>query len=89
MNTILHLPIAPWLSLAWPRALLRRWARSVRPQADPAGELDELSGLDARTLRDIGAPEPLLARELARHAGEQWQHDHLAIAALAGDWRRW
>ena len=89
MNTTLHLPAAPWLSIAWLRALLRRGARPGRPQTDPAGDLDALSGLDARTLRDIGAPEPLLARELARHAGEQWQHDHLAIAALAGDWRRW
>ena len=83
MNTTLHLPVISWLSLAWPRALLRRWAQPPRPQAESARDLDALSGLDARTLRDIGAPEPLLARELAR------REDELAITHLAGDWRRW
>ena len=83
MNTILHIPGVPWLSLAWPRKVLRRWVEPARPDAESARDLEALSGLDARTLRDIGAPEPLLARELAR------RQDELAIAKLSGDWRRW
>jgi hypothetical protein len=55
----------------------------------PAGHLEGLSGLDARTLRDIGAPDRLVARELTRRADEQRRRDELAVGVVAGAWRHW
>jgi hypothetical protein len=88
MNTFLHLPAIPWLSFAWPRALRRPWTQTIRAGADPAGELDVLSRLDARTLRDIGAPERLLARALARRETQRF-HDDLTLGLGASAWRHW
>jgi len=89
MNTTLHLPSLPRLSHVWPVAALRHWVARARQPAMPAGHLEGLSGLDARTLRDIGAPDRLVARELTRRADEQRRRDELAVGVVAGAWRHW
>ena len=88
MNTTLHLPATPRLSLAWLLALLRRGVRSTRPRADAADERDSLAELDARTLRDIGASDRLLARALSRQAQKR-HHDELALGLGTSAWRHW
>jgi len=88
MNTTLHLPAIPRLSLAWLLTLLRRGAGSARPHADAASELDSLAELDARTLHDIGAPDRLLARALWRQAQKR-HHDELTLGLGVSAWRHW
>ena len=88
MNTTLHLPAIPRLSLAWLLALLRRGVRSTRPRADATDELGSLAELDARTLHDIGAPDRLLARALARQAQKR-RHDDLTLGIGVSAWRHW
>lgn len=87
MNTILHPPLLPRWSLAWAVAVWRRWRRSTRPRTAPAVDLDALAELDARTLRDIGAPDALLARELARRE-DRPRRPH-ELFRDSGDWRHW
>jgi hypothetical protein len=88
MNTILHPPSIPRLSLAWLLALLRREAHATRQRADAGDDLEILAELDARTLHDIGAPDRLLARALARQAQKR-HHDELALGLGASAWRHW
>ena len=87
MDTTLHLPSTHWLPFAWLRTLLRP-TRTDRPDAESADVLDALARLDSRTLRDIGAPDRLLARAVAR-CDAQRRHDDLTLGIGAAAWRHW
>ena len=74
----------------WWRALPRR--RSRHPHATPRPGDDELAalvGLDASTLRDIGAPERLLARALAHRETQRGDRDALRLGIASGAWQHW
>ena len=75
---------------------LHRWWRAlsmgrnvVAAPARPADTLDELVGLDARILRDIGAPDRLLARALAHRDTERGERDALHLGSASGAWQHW
>ncbi|MEO8807062.1 MAG: hypothetical protein ABI433_13360 [Burkholderiaceae bacterium] len=74
-----------WLSAA------RAWSNKRRQAAeDRTAHLhDSLLDLDARTLRDIGAPAVMLARALGRRQAQRDRHDDLRAGGAAGDWRGW
>jgi hypothetical protein len=64
----------PWLS-TWADQLWSRLPRRRVIDASPAElyrrDLDVLERLSVHTLRDIGAPEPVQARAVARREAEQ------------------
>jgi hypothetical protein len=82
MNTILHWPLFPW-----------RFA--ARPPRRPAAALpddtaaDDLAGLDPRLLRDIGVPEAVLSRAIARRETLDQCLDELRLGSASGGWRHW
>lgn len=67
--------------------------RSVRGFFEPAPSrtsgFAELADLDARLLRDVGAPEHLLACALARAEARRDAHDALRAGQNSGGWRGW
>jgi len=88
MSSILHLSPIHWRPLAWLRTLLQRPMRTKRPDTESADVLDALARLDNRVLRDIGAPDGLLARAVARR-DDQRLHDDLTLGFGAATWRHW
>ena len=89
MNTHLHLNSwlhpAAWHPLKW---LQGHWPA---PRPAPAGDdaLDALVDLDARLLDDIGAPQRLMSRALARREAQQRCRDDLHAGLANSDWRHW
>ena len=81
MNTV-KLEAPWWTRVTW---LQRRPTASATPQSSH----DELAGLDARTLRDIGAPDALLARAHARQDAQREELAALRVGIAAGAWRHW
>ena len=68
-----------------------RWLRQLatpahRPTRDG---LDDLAELDARTLADIGAPDRLLARAMARREAQLQERDGLRAGLASGAWHHW
>lgn len=74
---------APW----WTRVTRLQWRWT--PNAAPQPLHDELVELDARTLRDIGAPDSLLAKAHARQEAQREERDVLRLGIAAGAWRHW
>ncbi|MEP6876617.1 MAG: hypothetical protein ABI887_19850 [Burkholderiales bacterium] len=85
MNTTLHWPSLSWFWSAWPR----RGSPTAPRVRDRDTDLDELADLDLRILRDIGAPEPLLSRALARRDACDQRLDELRLGSASGGWRHW
>lgn len=65
----------------------RRWQRLRGPA--PQASHDDLLELDARTLADIGAPERLQARALARREAQRHERDGLHAGIASGAWHHW
>lgn len=85
-------PVWPPGAGHWPGAsALRQWfARHWRRGAPtPQTHHDELLELDARTLADIGAPERLQARALARREAQRHERDGLHAGHASGAWHHW
>jgi len=83
---------APWWARFTGFEATRVSSNSKAKTAPPATGGDELLKLDARTLRDIGAPDSMLARAHARRAAELQELDNLRFGIEAGAgawWRRW
>jgi hypothetical protein len=78
---------------AWLRSsALRQWfARHGWRVCAPAPrrQHDELLELDARTLADIGAPERLQARAMARREAQRQERDGLHAGIGSGAWPHW
>lgn len=71
---------------------LRRWlARHWRRLSAPAAQTDHdaLLELDAHTLADIGAPERLQARAMARREAQRHERDGLHAGIASGAWHHW
>lgn len=66
--------------------LARHWRRLSAPVSQPHHELLEL---DARTLADIGAPERLQARAMARREAQRHERDGLRAGIAPGAWHHW
>lgn len=93
MNTIDRLDPVCWVPIAgepaWPwRAWFgRQWRRLAAPAPRPVhGDLAEL---DARTLADIGAPDRLIARAMARREMRLNEREGLRAGLASGAWRHW
>lgn len=97
MNTIDSLRPAPWVPVRrkpGPGWLVRLFGWAMRrPEAHGAGvpekldpRLDGLLDLDAHTLADIGAPEPFMARAMARRESRRQERDHLRMGIASGGW---
>lgn len=91
MNTANLLRSLGWLPSSVAENLFRRWPSAAlggsalrRPAADHG-----LIELDARTLRDIGAPPGLLARAQQRRQTQCARRDELRGGGAAGDWQHW
>jgi hypothetical protein len=81
MNTV-KLEAPWWTRVTW---LQWRWTAAAPPQPWQ----DDLTGLDARTLRDIGAPDSLLARAHSRQDAQREERAALRVGIAAGAWRHW
>jgi hypothetical protein len=80
--------LADVLSRWWKgRRVPRRNAIAV--PAQPADAPDVLVGLDARVLRDIGAPDRLLARALTHREILRGDRDALRLGIASGAWHHW
>jgi uncharacterized protein YjiS (DUF1127 family) len=66
--------------------LARHWRRLSAPAPQAHHELLEL---DARTLADIGAPERLQARAMARREAQRQERDGLQVGLASGAWHHW
>jgi hypothetical protein len=77
--------VGQWLSVA------RGWYRQRRAAAEAASARSHhsLIELDARTLRDIGAPHALQARAQGRRQARRDRRDDLRAGGSAGDWQGW
>ncbi len=98
MNTGKLLRPFGWVRFAWPLAWSGAWLRAARDwrlRLRRAGDADSthrqagLLELDARTLRDIGAPEGLQARAMRRRQARRDRLDDLRAGGAAGDWQGW
>lgn len=97
MNTIDRLDPVCWVPIARapssaPMArrgwLNRQWQRfSASALRTRPG--DELAELDAHTLADIGAPDHLLDRAMARREVQRQEREGLRIGLAAGAWHHW
>ena len=67
--------------------LARHWRRLGAPA--PQSEHDALLELDAHTLVDIGAPERLQARAMARREAQWHERDGLHAGIASGAWHHW
>ena len=77
-------PLAgPWMG--W---FVRQWRRLAAPTPLPWHD-DELVELDAHTLADIGAPDPLLARAMARREMQRQERESLRVGLASGAWHHW
>jgi hypothetical protein len=72
-------PLRDWLARHWPRP----GSPSPRPLHD------ELVELDAHTLADIGAPDHLLGRAMARREAQRQEREGLALGLASGAWHHW
>lgn len=93
INTIDNLAPARWTP-ATPRgsafAALHDWfARHWRRPASPPPRYDELVELDAHTLADIGAPDRVLDRAMARRDAQRQEREGLRIGLASGAWQHW
>ncbi|MES2098969.1 MAG: hypothetical protein V4569_04060 [Pseudomonadota bacterium] len=70
-------------------AALHGWFARHWPRRTPATPYDELTELDAHTLADIGAPERLLARAMARRDVQRQGRESLRIGLASGAWHHW
>lgn len=69
---------------------LRDWfARHRAELASAATPNDDLVELDAHTLADIGAPEHLLDRAMARREMQRQEREGLRIGLASGAWQHW
>ena len=93
MNTIDRLDPVCWVPIARPLArpaapwagwLARQWRRLATPAPD-----DDLVELDAHTLADIGAPDRLLARAMARREVQRQERESLRVGLASGAWHHW
>lgn len=102
MNTGKLLPPPGWRLPSMPWGVASRWLRAVRDWRDERRRAAGAGGtpgsmcsheglleLDARTLRDIGAPPALLARAQRRRQSQRDRHDDLRAGGAAGDWQGW
>lgn len=95
MNTIDRLDPACWVPMSASKVARagfppRRWlARLWSRLTTSPGEHDELAELDAHTLADIGAPEKVLSRAMARRDAQRQERDGLRIGMAAGAWHHW
>ena len=87
----IHKLHAPWwfrLAWAWTKHVETPFAAQSRSIDDD--RLDGLADLDESTLRDIGAPERLLAMACSRREVQARELDDLRLSAGAGTWSgRW
>ena len=83
MNTILHWPLFSWRFAARPPR------RPAAPLPDAAAAAEELSELDPRLLRDIGVPDAVLSRAIARRETVDQCLDELRLGTASGGWRHW
>jgi len=90
-------PLA-WRPVSGPGVSPRHWLNAARAwfnkrhqvaDARTARLHDSLLELDARTLRDIGAPHALQARALGRRRAQRDRHDELRAGGAGGDWQGW
>lgn len=101
MNTIDRLDPVCWVPIArpaartqqlkaklWMRWFVRQWRRLAAP-APQSWHDDEIIELDAHTLVDIGAPDHLLARAMARREMLLQQHEGLRVGLASGAWHHW
>jgi len=92
-NTIDSLDPTRWTPIRSRRpafAGLRDWFARHWPQPEPAPPLhDELVELDAHTLADIGAPEYLLDRAMARCEAQRQEREGLRVGLASGAWQHW
>ena len=94
-NTIDSLTPARWAPAPTQRpafALLRDWFARYwsKPVATSPRPLhDELAELDAHTLADIGAPDQLLDRAMARREVQRQEREGLRIGLASGAWQHW
>ena len=76
-----------WLRLFW---VLTEPASSSRKRFMPRSLHDELSELDERTLRDIGAPDDVLASAHSKREAQRQDHENLRRGVSASGWStRW
>lgn len=77
------LPVRVWAGIAgmvlacWHRGMRAWHARAQRPR--PGREFKGLEGLDPRTLRDIGAPDAMVADAIEQRAMEARRIDGFGI----------
>ena len=72
-------PLRDWLAQHWPK---------LGP-ASPRPLHDELAELDAHTLADIGAPDHLLDRAMARCEVRRQEREGLRVGLASGAWQHW
>jgi hypothetical protein len=71
-------------------AALRHWlARRLRSAPTVQTDHDALLELDAHTLVDIGAPDRLQARAMARREAQRHERDALHAGHASGAWHHW
>ena len=93
VNTIDNLDPARWIPARSREPVLatlhdwfvRHWPRP----ASPPPRYDELAELDAHTLADIGAPDRLLDRAMARRDAQLQERESLRIGLASGAWHHW
>ena len=98
MNTGKFFRRAAWPRLPWRTGPAGRWLSAVldwhlqrrqAPDAETTRWHESLLELDARTLRDIGAPPALQASAIRRRQSQHDRLDDLRAGGAAGDWQRW
>ncbi len=92
VNTIDNLDPVRWIPAPAREpafAALCGWLARHWPARAPATRYDELAELDAHTLADIGAPERLLARAMARRDVQRQERESLRIGLASGAWQHW
>jgi|GEM_PF-2881644 len=65
------------------------WLARHRSRQERRAQNDELLDLDARTLADIGAPDRLVERAMARRESQAQELAGLHAGLSSGAWRQW
>jgi hypothetical protein len=74
----------------WWRGRARRAPRdALVSRRGAADEFADLRQLDSRLLRDIGAPDHLLARALAHRDSGRAERDALRLGIASAAWQHW
>ena len=92
MSTAIQRNAPWWTRFKWPETASASSGCTFDAPAAEATMHADMAELGAHTLRDIGAPDSMIARAHARRDWERQERDNLRSGIVGGDgacWRHW